>query len=142
MTVPNIMAKAFFYQDLRRGRGTMCPPLGMVRQKYPGADRVNDILCLNFLKDLLIPIKYNFWDILHCPKFLLRVIKKMLFSKISTYHQSLRYNFNLNQDWRKLNIPLLRAKIGFFISWFFCKKFKIFEQKLIYGIKRKFVIVR
>ena len=33
MTVRNFMSKAFSYQDLRRW--------GMVRQKYPVADRVN-----------------------------------------------------------------------------------------------------
>ena len=139
MSVPNFISKAFIYQDLCRRGGTMCPPPGgMIRQKYPVVDRVNDIFCLNFLKDLLILIKPNFWDILHCPRFLLRVTKKKFFSKISTYHQILRYNFNLNQNWRKLNIPLRQAKIGFSISWFFCKKFEIFERKLIYDIKQKF----
>ena len=58
----------------------------------------NDIFYLNFLKELLILLKANFSDILHCRNFLLRVIKNMLFSKISTYHQSFRYNFNLNQN--------------------------------------------
>ena len=44
MTVHNFMSKAFSYQDLRRGdEGTMCPPpRGITRQKYPGADGVND----------------------------------------------------------------------------------------------------
>ena len=32
----NFMSKAFSYQDLRRGEGA----LGMIKQKYPGADRV------------------------------------------------------------------------------------------------------
>ena len=57
MTVPNFMSKAFFYWDLRRlegggeftqvggGGGALCvapPPQGMIRQKYPGADRVKN----------------------------------------------------------------------------------------------------
>ena len=46
MTVPNFMSKAFFYQDLRggSGRGRYVPPGGMIRQKYPGADRVKKML--------------------------------------------------------------------------------------------------
>ena len=41
MTVPNFMSKAGSYQDL--GRKTLCaPPRGMIRQKYPGAARVNE----------------------------------------------------------------------------------------------------
>ena len=46
MTVPSLMSKAFSYQDLHRkgrgGRAVCVPPRGMVRQKYPGADRVNN----------------------------------------------------------------------------------------------------
>ena len=42
MTVPNFMSKAFSYQDLGSGR-TMCPPWCMIRQKYPGSDRVNKV---------------------------------------------------------------------------------------------------
>ena len=39
MTVSNVMPKTFSYQDLRK-KDTMSPPGGMIRQKYPGADRV------------------------------------------------------------------------------------------------------
>ena len=35
MAVPNFMSKAFCYWDLRGGD----LPQGMIRQKYPGADR-------------------------------------------------------------------------------------------------------
>ena len=43
MAVANFMSKAFFRQDLCRmgGGGHYVPPRGMIRQKYPGADRVN-----------------------------------------------------------------------------------------------------
>ena len=41
MTVPNFMSKAFFYRDLRGGEGGDLPQ-GMMRQKYPGADRVKN----------------------------------------------------------------------------------------------------
>ena len=46
MTVPNFMSKAFFYQELCRMGGHYVPPfpLGMIRQKYPGADRVNNLI--------------------------------------------------------------------------------------------------
>ena len=37
MTMPNFMSKAFSYQDFGRG---LYAPLGMIRQKYPVADRV------------------------------------------------------------------------------------------------------
>ena len=51
MTVPNCMSKAFSYQDLRRGR--LCTPIprGMVRQKYPRANRVKIYIFLE-LKDM------------------------------------------------------------------------------------------
>ena len=39
MTVSKFMSKAFFYRDLRRGGGVPYPQ-GMIRQKYPRADRV------------------------------------------------------------------------------------------------------
>ena len=38
MTVPNFMSKTFSYQDLRSV--TQRSPWRMIRQKYPGADRV------------------------------------------------------------------------------------------------------
>ena len=47
MTVPNVMSKAFYYQDLRRVEGgTMCSPpsRGMIRQ---GEDRVIKTLASN-----------------------------------------------------------------------------------------------
>ena len=40
MAVPNVMSKAFTYQDL--DRGALCPR-GMIRQKYPGAGSVKDL---------------------------------------------------------------------------------------------------
>ena len=53
MNVPNLMSKAFSYQDLRSGGHYVRPthpnpppppppivPQGMIRQEYPGADRV------------------------------------------------------------------------------------------------------
>ena len=39
MTVPNFMSKELSFQDLRRG-ALFTPLRGMIRQKYPGADRV------------------------------------------------------------------------------------------------------
>ena len=39
MTVPNFMSRALSYQDLRGGGGG--GGSGMIRQKYPGLDRVN-----------------------------------------------------------------------------------------------------
>ena len=43
MTAPNFISKAFSYQNLRRGtESTICPPRGMIRQNYLGADKVND----------------------------------------------------------------------------------------------------
>ena len=43
MTVSNFVSKAFSYQDLCRGVHYVPPPWGKIRQKYPGADRVNNI---------------------------------------------------------------------------------------------------
>ena len=46
MNVPNLMSKAFSYQDLRSGGHYVRPPpppivpQGMIRQEYSGADRV------------------------------------------------------------------------------------------------------
>ena len=42
MNVSNLMSKAFSYQDLRSGGHYVRPPLsqGMIRQEYPGAERV------------------------------------------------------------------------------------------------------
>ena len=66
----------------------------------------------------------------------------MLFSKISTYPQSLPNNFNLNQNWGKTNIPLCRARIGLSVTqkWIFidfCEKSsKFFDSQLIREIQR------
>ena len=38
--MPNFISKAYSYQDLCRGGGTMCPPRGFIRPKKPGATRV------------------------------------------------------------------------------------------------------
>ena len=60
--------KSISYQDLHKrkgggggGGGAMCPPRGMIRQKYPGADRVqqiivstNEIYRLAFLKEVVL----------------------------------------------------------------------------------------
>ena len=87
----------------------------------------NDIFYLNFRKELLIITEANFSHLLHFPFFIV-FRKKMCFSKILPSpllpfcHQSLRSNFNLNQNWRKIGIPLcqdwafFRAKMD--ISWF------------------------
>ena len=59
---------------------------------------------------------------------------------ISSYPQSLHYKFNLNQNWREINIPL-SGRTGFSLVqkmdtyWFLCKKLKIFDPKLICEIK-------
>ena len=59
MTVPNFMSKAFFYQDLRRGEGgALCAPLDMIRQKYPGADRVKKSECNFSSQQTQIMVKY------------------------------------------------------------------------------------
>ena len=38
--------------------------------------------------------------------------KQTRLSKISSHHQSLHYNFDLNQNWRRVSIPLYWARIG------------------------------
>ena len=63
------MSKAFPIRTYTRGRGggegegggAMCPPCGMIRQKYPGADRVQQIIVstkeiyrLAFLKEVVL----------------------------------------------------------------------------------------
>ena len=59
MAVPNFMSKAFFYQDLRRGEGgALCAPLDMIRQKYPGADRVKKSECNFSSQQTQIMVKY------------------------------------------------------------------------------------
>ena len=60
---------------------------------------------------------------------------------ISSYPQSLHYKFNLNQNWREINIPLCQVGLGFLsckkmdTDWFLWKKLKIFDPKLIWEIK-------
>ena len=44
MIVQNFMSQAFSYQDLRRGgEGGGGTIWGIIREKYPGADRVNTV---------------------------------------------------------------------------------------------------
>ena len=60
---------------------------------------------------------------------------------ISSYPQSLHYKFNLNENWREINIPLCQVGLGFLsckkmdTDWFLWKKLKIFDPKLIWEIK-------
>ena len=53
MTVPHFLSKTFSYQDLRRGEGggALCSssPPGMIRQKYPGADRAKQSYNTNLI---------------------------------------------------------------------------------------------
>ena len=46
MTVPDFMSKAGSDQDL--GRGHYVPPWVMIKQKYPGAARVNKDFLVNY----------------------------------------------------------------------------------------------
>ena len=71
----------------------------------------------SFCKEFLILIEANCSHLLHCPFFFITLLKKMRFSKVSTYTQSFHYNINLNQSWRKINIPPCRARIGLSLMW-------------------------
>ena len=67
MAVLDLISKAFFYQDL--GRGTLCPSLfqGMIRQKYPVADRVHEckekfkiiFCCFSVIKNIVAPLYFS-----------------------------------------------------------------------------------
>ena len=76
--------------------------------------------CNNFRKELLILIENNFSHLLHYPRFYC-VLQKIHIAEISTYPWNLRYNVNLNQNWRKINIQLSRAMIWLFLvqKWIF-----------------------
>ena len=55
------MSKAFFNRDLRRGEHYVPPtPWGMIRQKYPGADRVKMIKLCG--KSIAYPLQLIFED--------------------------------------------------------------------------------
>ena len=84
----------------------------------------------------MILIEAIFSHLLDCPCFLLHVIKKFAISKISTSRQSLRYNFTLNQNWRKINTPLCRTKIRLSLK----QKNEYFKTSLLGVLKicRKF----
>ena len=102
-----------------------------------------NIFYLNFRKELSVLIEANFSHLLHCPCFSLCFVEKMSFSKTSTYRESLRNNFNLNQTWRNINILLCRARIRLspMQKWIFrdfsLNKLKMFNSKLIQEIKWK-----
>ena len=104
-----------------------------------------NIFYLNFRKELSVLIEANFSHLLHCLRFSLCFVEKMSFSNTSTYRQSLRYNFNLNQTWRNINILLRRARIRLSLmqKWIFrdfsLNKLKMFNGKLIHEIKWKLI---
>ena len=103
-----------------------------------------NIFYLNFRKELWVLIEANFSHLLHCPRFSLCFVKKVS-SKTSTYRQSLRCNFNVNQTWRNINILLCRARIRLSLmqKWIFrdfsLNKLKMFNGKLIHEIKWKLI---
>ena len=103
-----------------------------------------NIFYLNFRKELSVLIEANFSHLLHCPRFSLCFVEKVS-SKTSTYGQSLRYNFNVNQTWRNMNILLCRARIRLtkMQKWIFrdfsLNKLKMFNGKLIHEIKWKLI---
>ena len=112
------------------------------------AIRKFDCIISNFRKELLILIEANLSHSLHYPGFKC-VSWKMRFSEMSTYPQSLHYNFALS-IWIKIEENLIyhcvalrlafsHAKMD--ISWFLCKKLKIFDRKLICKIKWKYLTI-
>ena len=61
---------------------------------------------------MLIVIKANFLHLLHCSFFFISCHKKIRISKISTDSQNLRYNFYVNQYWKKMGSLLCLTTAG------------------------------